>query len=69
MALGDYPPNLVASMDQLGASLGAFARPFWEYYSALVDCGFEEPAALEMTLLAQSTWLEALLMDDAQDDP
>lgn len=58
-----------ARMDQFGAALAADAQPFGQYLEALLDNGFSRDEAFEMTLAAQTSWLEAIFMDAAADAP
>ncbi len=57
-----------ALSDQLGAELASYARPFGQYFHALVDEGFNRDEALELVSCAQTTWLEALLCGPDSDE-
>lgn len=57
-------PDPVARLDQLGATLSGFARPFGEYFEALLVIGFDRSEAFELTRDAHAAWLEAVLEED-----
>ena len=57
-------PDAVARLDQLGATLAGFARPFGEYFHTLISNGFDRDEAFELTRDAHAVWLEAVLEED-----